>query len=525
MFPNFGLTSWRDFFKTRRRQTDLNQAEDISPARFFASSGPAIHKSTKKKEESAMPPFTQFKKATPVALALVCFALLLTLSTVPAASAQVPFVGMGDSIGEGVQSADASESTQPFNFLNLIASRLGTSFPLPLIRTGILGTVGDTSFRSRINPSVAGLDLAVSGADVSSILRDRADATSTALINSETDLVLFPRLGSQIEIAETLRPNLVACWIGGNDVLGAVTSFDQMDLSQMTSISDFADAFVELAVRLYVMNSKVVYGTIPDVGSIGFLVDRNFLLSRFGTDLGLPATSRTSIVTVLLIELGILDTSVIQNPNFVLDEAELSAISQRIDIFNQIIFFVANYLGQGVADIHTRFDQFITTPPVLLGVSLTHTFLGGLFSLDGVHPSNIGHAFVANEFITAFNTTYASNIPLIDQSLLEDVFINDPFVDLNGNGRVRGRPFVGLLETVSWLLGISGDVETFSSSASIAEARPSKGKTLISDEAKEKFFDEYKKMKGKDLRKVSKQEAMDAFRGIFGLDRFKKKHR
>ena len=206
-----------------------------------------------------MPPFTQFKKATPVALALVCFALLLTLSTVPAASAQVPFVGMGDSIGEGVQSADASESTQPFNFLNLIASRLGTSFPLPLIRTGILGTVGDTSFRSRINPSVAGLDLAVSGADVSSILRDRADATSTALINSETDLVLFPRLGSQIEIAEALRPNLVACWIGGNDVLSAVTSFDQMDLSQMTSISDFADAFVELAVRLYLMNSKVVY--------------------------------------------------------------------------------------------------------------------------------------------------------------------------------------------------------------------------------------------------------------------------
>jgi hypothetical protein len=94
--------------------------------------------------------------------------LLLTLSTVPAASAQVPFVGMGDSIGEGVQSGDASEATQPFNFLNLIALRLGTSFPLPLIRTGIFGTVGDTSARSRINPNVAGLDLAVSGADVSS---------------------------------------------------------------------------------------------------------------------------------------------------------------------------------------------------------------------------------------------------------------------------------------------------------------------------------------------------------------------
>jgi hypothetical protein len=451
--------------------------------------------------------------------------LLLTLSTVLTASAQVQFVGMGDSIGEGVQSGDASEATQPFNFLHLIALRLGTSFPLPLIRTSIFGTVGETSTRSRINPNVAGLDLAVSGADVSSILRDRADATSTALINSETDLVLFPRLGSQIEIAETLRPNLVACWIGNNDVLSAVTSFDQMDVSQMTSISDFYTAFVELATRLNAMNSKVVYGTIPDVGSIGFLVDRTFLLDKFGTDFGLPATSRTSIVTVLLIEVGILDPSVIQNPNFVLDAAELSAISQRIDIFNQIIFAVASYFGQGVADIHTRFDQFITSPPVVLGVPLTHPFLGGLFSLDGVHPSDIAHAFIANEFITAFNTTYRLNIPLIDPSLLAYLFVTDPFVDLNGNGRVRGRPFVGLLETVSWLLGFTGDVETFTPGATIGAATPSKGKTLISNEAKEKFFEEYKRIKGKDLRKFSNQEAMDAFREIFGLDRFKKKYR
>jgi hypothetical protein len=37
----FVLTSWRRFLQTRRCQTDLNQAEDISPARFFAPSGPA----------------------------------------------------------------------------------------------------------------------------------------------------------------------------------------------------------------------------------------------------------------------------------------------------------------------------------------------------------------------------------------------------------------------------------------------------------------------------------------------------
>ena len=134
-------------------------------------------------------------------------------STVPAALAQVPLVGMGDGIGEGVQSGDASESTQPWNFLNLIALRFSASFPLPLIRTGILGAVGDASTGTHINPNVAGLDLAVSGEDVSSILRDRGDATSPALINSETDLVLFPRLGRQIEIARgTSRSGRLLDW-------------------------------------------------------------------------------------------------------------------------------------------------------------------------------------------------------------------------------------------------------------------------------------------------------------------------
>jgi hypothetical protein len=32
-------------------------------------------------------------------------------------------------------------------------------------------------------------------------------------------------------------------------------------------------------------------------------------------------------------------------------------ISQRIDTFHQIIFAVANYFGQGVADIHARMDS------------------------------------------------------------------------------------------------------------------------------------------------------------------------
>ena len=111
---------------------------------------------------------------------------------------------------EGVQSGDANEATQPFSFVNLIAAQMGASMPLPLIRSGPLGVVGSTDGRFRIDPSVRTFNLAVSGATAQSILSDAATATIPAEIDTETELVLFPELGSQIEVAERLAPTYTA---------------------------------------------------------------------------------------------------------------------------------------------------------------------------------------------------------------------------------------------------------------------------------------------------------------------------
>lgn len=52
---------------------------------------------------------------------------------VASARAEAPrLVGMGDSIGEGVQSADASYRTQPASYLNWIAFKMGA--PCKLLR-------------------------------------------------------------------------------------------------------------------------------------------------------------------------------------------------------------------------------------------------------------------------------------------------------------------------------------------------------------------------------------------------------
>ena len=44
----------------------------------------------------------------------------------------IDLVGLGDSLSEGVQSADCSFLTQPHTFLNLVGRQMGAAFSLPI---------------------------------------------------------------------------------------------------------------------------------------------------------------------------------------------------------------------------------------------------------------------------------------------------------------------------------------------------------------------------------------------------------
>lgn len=452
----------------------------------------------------------------------VCFVLLFAVFAVSQTPSLigVKFIGMGDSIGEGVQSGDASIITQPYSYLHLIALRAGASFPLPLILTTPLSSVGDVQSRYRLEPSVSGFNLAVSGADVHSLLNDRADS----ITDSETDLVLMPRTGSQMEIAETLNAEYVACWIGNNDALSAVLAFDKLDASQLTPLSEFTQDFTSIATRLKNTGAKVVYGTIPDVSSIGVLLSRDAIAAILGSSYGMAPGDRTSIVTLLVIALGVLPPTILQDPNYVLSAAEADIISTRISDFNNVIKSTAAANGAVVADTHRAFDDFLTTPPVFFGIPLYSQYLGGLFSLDGVHPSNIAHGLLANEFIKAFNTGYGAGFPLLDQPILEYLFLTDPFIDKDRDGRVTGRPGAGLLETLIWLMGISGDPNDFDSTitamaAEVDSATPDgskKSKTGLS------IVENFARLTGKNFERMSRQERLNEIRRIFGLKRFGK---
>jgi lysophospholipase L1-like esterase len=387
-------------------------------------------------------------------------------------------VVLGDSIGEVVQSADASAETQPYGYPNWVAFKLGAPFALPLIQSGPFETVGNTDGRSRIFPDVAGANLAVSGADVDSLLHDAADAATVGEINSETDLVLFPRLGSQMDVVEAWAPtpDIVLCWIGNNDVLGTALSYDQLDGSQLTDVAAFDEKFNEIAQRLGALGSKVVFANIPSVTSIGFLLDGQDLVRFLGSDFGLAEGSRTSVVTMFLIKLGLDDGSLLSDPDYVLDAGEIAAIQDRIEVFNDIIAAAAADIDAPVVNAKAIFDFMVSNPPEILGIPLSHRFLGGVFSLDGVHPSNTIHAVIANEFIKALNRHYEMSVPEITGDEFFFSFWFDPHIDKDGDGKVTGRLFAGLLETLGPFLGFSGDLDDIVASPSTSVAD---GPTLL----------------------------------------------
>ncbi len=397
-------------------------------------------------------------------LPVILIGLSLLLLPVTSFAAQPAVIGMGDSIGEGVQAADAAWQTQVYSYQQWVGFQMGSPLTLPYIKSGILGFVGDTSNRSRIYPSEIGTNVAVSGATVNSLLYDRPAAQTQEGISTETELVLFPRQQTQMEYVESSPPGMILCWIGNNDVLSAAISFGNLNASQLTPVEDFQRDYKALVDRFEKMvqsnGTKIVFANIPNVTDIGFLVDRNTAEKLTGFTVNLPDGHYTSVLGVLLMKfLG--NDGLMDDPNFVLDDAEILVIEERVQIFNEIIQNEADRIGMPVVDINAKFSELIENPPVFAGITLSKTILKGLFSLDGVHPSNIGHGLVANEFIKTINTAFGMNVPQLDQNVLTWLFLLDPAIDKDNDGRATGRLGVGLIETLSFLFGITGDPNDF----------------------------------------------------------------
>ncbi|WP_438425970.1 G-D-S-L family lipolytic protein [Aquimarina macrocephali] len=99
---------------------------------------------------------------------------------------------------------------------------------------------------------------------------------------------------------------------------------------------------------------------------------------------------------------------------WVLIPTEQQEISAATTTFNTIIstsiqqaglaFVDANTILKEASESGVMFDDFLLQGNLVFG---------GAFSLDGVHPTARGYAFLANKAMESINTTYGSNLPMV----------------------------------------------------------------------------------------------------------------
>ena len=355
-------------------------------------------------------------------------------------------VVVGDSLSAGFQNGSLLETQQVHGYAALIAAQARVDLALPLVAAPgipnvlvlvspgpppIIAEAPGTS-TGRVDPTLQAMDLAVPGHTVQDGLTTRPDPGRPDL----TLLVLgLPGLlsgisRSQVEWAENLQPTTILCWLGSNDALGAAMAGNTQSL---TPPAEFEASYKELMDRLAATGATLVVGNVPDVTTIPFLTSAEKVAAQIGVPLSVVQQALKIVPGDFVTPAAFpLIASILQGqqagplpPDVVLDREEVAAIRAATGQYNAVIAAEAQAKGAALVDIHALLARIQDHGYQAGGQRLTIDFLGGIFSLDGIHPTNTGYAIMANEFIQELNTNFAAGIPPVS---VEQIFKTDPLV-------------------------------------------------------------------------------------------------
>ena len=109
--------------------------------------------------------------------------------------------------------------------------------------------------------------------------------------------------------------------------------------------------------------------------------------------------------------------------NWVLSKAEVAEVKVATDAYNNTIKSIADAKGLAFVELKGVTDKLASGGIVYNGYTTTSTFVtGGMFSLDGVHPSPRGYAIIANLFTEAINVKFGANFKNKDVGLYRTLF-------------------------------------------------------------------------------------------------------
>lgn len=107
----------------------------------------------------------------------------------------------------------------------------------------------------------------------------------------------------------------------------------------------------------------------------------------------------------------------------ILIASEIEEIKVATDAYNGIIVKAAEVKGLAFVDSKAAMVQLSTSGVRFGNFQMTASYVtGGAFSLDGVHPTPRGYAFIANLFVNAINEKYGATLRTVDLSQYQTLY-------------------------------------------------------------------------------------------------------
>jgi hypothetical protein len=356
------------------------------------------------------------------------------------------FVVVGDSLSAGYQNAQLIQSGQVHGYANVIATQADVSLNLPLLPSpGYPQITIEQNFAvvtgltpvARLNTKQT-LDVAVPGFSVAALIglpssclpdfTNPVDVMAVEILNPTCSLNPAP---TQLQEAAALKPSTAILWIGSNDVL-----FSLLFGGPPTSVPTFNAYYHIAASTMAQASGHLVLANIPDVTLTPYLTSVPALAAIvklpvpvveavFGLE---PGDMVTPYAFPVIQAMGTspkpLPDSDAQGP-VVIRAATLAQIRADVIAYNTEIANEAAANGATLVDIYSLVNDLAANGVEVGGQRLTTAFGGGLFTLDGVHPTNTGYAIIANEFIKTMNRSLKSDIPPVS---VEQVSKTDPLI-------------------------------------------------------------------------------------------------
>lgn len=381
-------------------------------------------------------------------------------------------VAVGNSLTAGFTNGGLIIDGQVGGFANLVSRTLtGESMTMPLVAAPGIGStgagtlhvtaLGALEYRPLTMPPTSMLlasslpqpydNLGVPGATTRDVTMATSSANSQSAGNLYFDLILrnsaFPGDATQLDQLRALVENGVPgagtliLWVGNNDVLGGTLDGDPVVGTNITPSAGYQALMQPIIDAVVAMDiPQVVLVNIPPVTAIPYVTTIGGLLTQGGASPAAIGTEETDVAHILLsAQTTLLNPDFSVKPEFLRDPGtgasadslsseftltndEADAVLAEIAAYNSYLSGVATANDWALVDAFTILASVSADPatrpnllfPLLPDGGGAVQNVNAAFSLDGIHLSEIGNAFMANAVLDALNAEYGETFPAYD---------------------------------------------------------------------------------------------------------------